>query len=237
VEHTARYEDVQITLREPVHGLTEVAGVLGIPEWWPTGARIGIALGHSASANMDTPLLVSLQQQLTNSGFLTIRFNFPFAQARKKKADAQPILEDAFRAALNIFARDATAAPAHLFIGGINLGAEVVASLCAKRLRADGVFLMGYPLHPVNKPEEAEAQKLFRAIAPLLFIEGTRNRYCNLDALRKTMLRIGAPNTLHVVKEADHQFHVTKKSGRTAEEVEGEVGTVIDSWIRRLLDT
>jgi len=235
VEHAARYEDVQIQLREPVHGVNTLSGVLGVPEWWPTGARIGVVLAHGAHTDMNAPLLVSLQERLTDSGYLTIRFNFPFAEAKKKKVDDQLILEEAYRAALNVFGRDPTAAPAHLFVGGTHVGAQIVANMCAGRLRADGAFLLGYPLHPPKKPELAEAQKLFRIIAPILFIQGTRDRYCDLDALRKTLARIGAPSTLHIVQEADHQFHVLKKSGRTQQDVENEVGEVIEAWMQRIL--
>ena len=74
--------------------------MLGIPEWWPTGARIGVVLAHGAQSDMNDPLLQSVQKKLTDSGYLTIRFNFPFAEAKKKKPDEDAILEDAYSAAL-----------------------------------------------------------------------------------------------------------------------------------------
>ncbi len=226
---------MDIPLRDPVHGLNKLSGVLGIPEWWPTGARIGVAMAHGAQEDMNTPLLETLQKRLTDGGFLTIRFNFPFAEAGKKKPDEESVLEDAYRAALNVLGRDPTAAPAHIFLGGVHLGARIVASLCAKRLRADGVFLMGYPLHPQGKPEDIDAQPLFRAIAPLLFLEGSRDRFCEPAALRKTLLRVGAPYRLHVVEDADHRFQVLRKSGRTDEEVFDEMGEELEGWLHGIL--
>jgi len=46
LEPTARYEDVRIPLHEPGHELESVSGVLGIPEWWPTGSRVGVVLAQ-----------------------------------------------------------------------------------------------------------------------------------------------------------------------------------------------
>jgi len=235
VEHAARYEDLKIPLRDPVHGLSELSGVLGIPEWWPTGARIGVVLAHGAQSDMNDPLLQSVQKKLTDSGYLTIRFNFPFAEAKKKKPDEDAILEDAYSAALGILARDPTAAPAHFFVGGMHLGAKIVANLSAARLRSDGVFLIGYPLHEAGKSEAVEARPLFRIIAPLLFIQGSKDKFCDLSALRKTLLRVGAPHSLYTLEEVDHRFIAPKKSGRSNEEIYEALATKLEQWMSNIL--
>jgi predicted alpha/beta-hydrolase family hydrolase len=235
VEHVARYEDVKIPLRDPVHGLSELSGVLGIPEWWPTGARIGVVLAHGGQADMNAPMLESLQKSLTDSGYLTIRFNFPFAEARKKKPDEDIILEDAFGAAMGILARDPTAAPAHVFVGGMHLGAKIVANLSAARLRSDGVFLIGYPLHQAGKSDEVEARPLFRIIAPLLFIQGSKDKFCDLSALRKTLLRVGAPYSLYTLEEVDHRYIAPKKSGRPDEEIYQAIAAKLVQWMSKIL--
>jgi predicted alpha/beta-hydrolase family hydrolase len=235
VEHAARYEDVKIPLRDPVHGLSELSGVLGIPEWWPTGARIGVVLAHGAGSDMNNPLLVSVQKRLTDGGYLTIRFNFPFAEGKKKKPDEDLILEDAYSAALGILARDPTAAPAHVFVGGMQLGARIVANLSAARLRSDGVFLIGYPLHEAGKSDVVDARPLFRIIAPLLFIQGSKDKFCDLSALRKTLLRVGAPHSLFTLEEVDHRLIAPKKSGRPDEEIYAGLATKLEQWMSKIL--
>ena len=102
-------------------------------------------------------------------------------------------------------------------------------------MRADGLILMGYPLHPQGKPEKLRADQLYRVVAPMLFVQGTRDRNCELDALRRTLARVGAPTALHLAEEADHHFKVLKKSGRTAEEIHQEVVGVVDTWIEKIL--
>jgi predicted alpha/beta-hydrolase family hydrolase len=103
------------------------------------------------------------------------------------------------------------------------------------RLRVDGLFFLGFPLHPPDKPKDLDAEVLYRVIAPMLFVQGTRDRNCDLDVLRKTLARVGAPKTLHVVAEADHALKVLKKSGRTQEAVIDETLATLQGWIQKVI--
>ncbi len=235
LEPLARFEEIKIPLIEPVHGLEAVSGVLGVPEWWPTGARVSVVLAHGASGSKDDPLLVALQQALTERKVLTLRFNFPFAEAEKSKPDPMPVLERTLRHAIATLGRDPTAAPAHLFIGGRGLGGRVAANLATSQVRSDGLFFLGFPLHPPGRPAELRVDRLFRIVSPMLFVQGTRDRSCEIPVLRKTLVRVGAPTTLHVIDEADQSFRVPRKTGRTAADVHREILTVLDAWIERVL--
>jgi predicted alpha/beta-hydrolase family hydrolase len=237
VEPSARFEDVKIQLPDPVHGLSEVSGVLGVPRWWPTGARVSIVLAHGAGTNSADPLVEHLHRELTERRYLTLRFNFPFAEAKKRRPDPMQVLRRTFRAAIGALARDPTAAPAHLFLGGVGLGAQVAAEIAGARVRVDGLFLLGFPLHPANKPEEVKADELFRVVSPVLFAQGSRDKRCAVDVLRRTLLRVGAPTTLHVMDDADQNFKVLKKSGRAPEEVREELMGLIDGWISKVLES
>jgi len=235
VEPSARYEEIKIPLLDPVHGLEEVSAVLGIPRWWPTGARVGVVLAHGLGSNMNDATLTQLHRDLTESRFLCLRFNFPFAEANKRRPDEMQVLRRCFRSAINLLARDPTAAAAHLFLAGKGLGGRVAAEVTISRVRADGLILMGYPLHPASKPDESSAEQLYRVVSPMLFIQGTRDRYCSVDTLRRTLGRVGAPTALHLVQEADHQFKVLKKSGRSEEEIGQEILNVTEGWMDKAL--
>jgi hypothetical protein len=236
MEPTAQFEEIEIPLVEPVHGLTTVSGVLGVPEWWPTGERVAVVIAHAGTSDFQDPLISTLTRGLTTRSYLTLRFNFPFAQAGKRSsADSPAVLEHGFRSALNALGRDPTALPARLFVGGVGLGARVAAGLVADRLHADGLFLLGFPLHPQNKPEKSDSEILFRATAPMLFVQGTRDRRCQGEALRRALRRVGAPIELYDVEDADSAFHVPKKSHRTNERVQAEVFGVVSNWIARRL--
>jgi predicted alpha/beta-hydrolase family hydrolase len=233
VEPTARFEQVRIPLREPLHGLDAVPATLGVPEWWPTGARVGVVIAHGAQKS--DPLLEFLQRELTERKYLTLRFVFPFAEAEKKRPDPDEVLLRVYRSAVAMLHNDPTAAPAHLFIGGKNVGASAAVHTATARTRVDGLFLLGYPLHKQDEPESVQAdQRLYRVVNPILFLTGTRDRQCDIPTLRRVRLRVGAPTEIHPVAEADHPFRV-RKSDRNPEDVQREVLSVLDQWMRKVI--
>jgi predicted alpha/beta-hydrolase family hydrolase len=236
VEPPPRFEEIEIPLPEPVHGLEAVTGVLGIPRWWPTGARVSVVLSHGAGRDMGDPVIEHLHSELTERRYLTLRFNHPFAEAKKRRPDSMRVLRRTMRAAVGILASDSTAAPAHLFLGGKGLGGQVAAELAGARVRVDGLFFLGYPLHTSGKPEAVQAEQLYRLISPMLFIQGTRDRKGDIDVLRETLTRVGAPTTLQICQEADQHFKVLKKSDRTEEEVRAEILDKLDGWITKVLE-
>jgi hypothetical protein len=235
VEPSARFEDLKIPIPDPVHGLEAVSGVLGIPRWWPTGSRVSVVIAHGASDDMNDPVIEHMHRELTERRYLTLRFNFPFAEAKKRRPDDPGVLRRTFRAAISALGRDPTAAPAHLFLGGKGLGGQVASDLASARMRVDGLFLMAYPLHPQDKPDKIQPEQLFRIVSPALFLQGTKDRTCDLELLRQTLSRVGAPTSLFVSQEADRNFKVAKKSGRTPEEVRSELTAALDDWIQKIL--
>jgi len=235
VDPASRYEEIKIPLSEPIHGLDAVSAVLGVPRWWPTGSRVGVVLAHGTTGDMNSEAIEGLHRSLTERRYFCLRFNFPFAEAGKRRPDSLPVLRRTMRAALGALGRDPTAAPAHLFLGGIGLGGQVAADLAAARVRVDGLFLMAYPLHPAGKPEELQPEQLFRIVSPAIFLQGDRDTTCDVETLRQTLVRVGAPTVLKVIAEADRTFKVLKKSGRTQEEVIDEMTRALDEWIRSIL--
>jgi len=236
MESSERFDEIQIPLLESVHGLRHVRGVLGTPEWWPTGERVAVVVAHGSSKSCDDPLIEHLTRALTARGVLSLRFNFPYAEAGKRAtSDSPAVLERTFKAAVALLGRDPSALPARLFVGGLGLGGRVAAELAAGRLHADGLFLLGFPLHAQDKPEKVDPDVLYRVTSPMLFVQGTRDRRCQGEALRRALRRVGAPIELHDVEHADSSFHVPKKSGRSEAEIHAEVVAVLSGWISRRL--
>jgi hypothetical protein len=236
VEPAARFEEIKIPLRESARGVSEVSAILGVPQWWPTGQRVGVVLAHGAGRDLSDPLLEFLQRSLTERRCLTLRFNFPFGESGKKRPDSAEVLQRTFRAAIATLARDPNAAPARLFLGAKGLGGAAAASLAGARVRVDGTFFMGFPLHPAGKPELVQPEELFRVISPMLFLQGERDRHCDLDVLRRTLTRVGAPTTLQVIEDADQHFKVLKKSSRSDDDVLEEMLAYIYAWIHKVAD-
>jgi hypothetical protein len=77
VEPSARLEEIKIPLHESVRGVTEVSAILGVPQWWPTGQRVGVVFAHGLGRDLSDPVLEFLQSALTERRCLTLRFNLP----------------------------------------------------------------------------------------------------------------------------------------------------------------
>jgi hypothetical protein len=234
-ESAPQYEPIKIPLIEPVHDLDSVTGRLGVPEWWPTGARISVVIAQASAA--EDPLLDTLQKALTERKYLTLRFPMPYMVAGKRNPDEPLVMVRTYQAAMQVLSQDPSAAPAYIFAGGKNAGAIAAAHAATTRLRIQGLFFLGYPLHKQGRPKDVRDERLYRIITPMLFVQGSNDRQCELPALRKTLTRVGAPVQLHVVEDADHQLHVPKKSPRSQDEVNREVLAVLEAWVRKTLGT
>lgn len=230
---TPQFEEIKIPLPDRVHDLDAVTGMLGIPEWWPTGSRVSVVIARAAGG--PDPMIEHLQRELTAKKILTLSFPLPFMQAGKKAPDDLRVMRRTYQAAVTLLAQDPSAAPAHVFIGGKNFGALAAAQAATTRMRVEGLFLLGFPLHKQDDPSDPRSEQLFRAITPMLFVQGRRDRHCDLPTLRRTLGRVGAPVQLHVVEDADHQLHVPKKSGRTPEQVNAEVLAALEGWMKKTL--
>ncbi len=234
VEQSAQFREFKIPLAEPIHGRESVSAVLGIPEWWPTCQRIAMVIAHDADSDLHHPLLEHLQDRLTNEKFLTLRFNFPFAEAHEPaSADAGDTLPRTFRTAIAALHRDPTSSPAHIFIGGHGLGARVAAEIATTQIRIEGTFLIGFPLHASGDPDRISAEQLYRITSPTLFIQGDRDHQCQLGALDKTVRRMGTTTEVRSVRDADENFAVPGESLRSSDEIYDEVFKHLLKWSDR----
>ena len=236
VEPSARFEEIKIRLPDPVHGLEEVSAVLGIPRWWPTGSRVSVLLAHDKTGDMNDPTVAHVHRQLTERRYLTLRFNFPFAEARRSRPDSVDVLRRTLRAALGALGRDPTAAPAHLFLGGKGLGGQVALDLASSRLRVDGLFLMSYPLHPAGPARQAPGRSAVPHRQPGALPAGqprphlrSRRAAPHADARRR------AERAASSVRRPIATSSVPKKSPRTSEEVRDEIAAALDEWIQKVL--
>ncbi len=212
-----------------------VAGNVGTPEWWPSGQRVGVVLGHDTAGNLDQPELMALQLAMAERGHLTLRFNFPYAEAQKKRPDAPEVLERTFRAAAARLMVDPENAPARIIIGGVGLGARVATQAVAHGMKVDGIASLGYPLHPAGKPNQQKVDSLYRIICPMLFVQGSRDTHCRIDRLEALLRRVGAPTRMHVISDVGQGLALIKRTNRTQEEVSQEIVDALESFIQAVM--
>jgi predicted alpha/beta-hydrolase family hydrolase len=93
-----------------------------------------------------------------------------------------------------------------------------------------GLAFFGFPLHPAGKPSSERAKHLGDIRIPMLFLQGTRDNLAELSLLEPVVKTLGALAALHLVKDADHSFHVPARSGRNDGEVMNEILDAFAAW-------
>ncbi len=227
---SVRYETVDIRVMPEI----TVPGVVGTPEWWPSGRRVGVVLAHDQGSGLDQPLIVAIQEALAAEGHLTLRFAFPFAHEGRSRPDNDAILQRTFRAATNVLLGDRDLAPARLLVGGAGLGARIAALAVSSGLKVDGIAALGFPLHLAGKPHLMRADALFRIVCPILFIQGDRDPHCRLDRLEGLLQRLGAPSRVHPVRDAGQGLEPIKRTERTREDVFAETLSALKAFLQKI---
>ena len=209
-----------------------VSALLVLPP--PPGARLVCVLAHGAGAGMRHPFLESVAQALAELAIATLRYQFPYMEARARRPDPPAVAELAVRAAVAEAARAAPGLP--LLAGGKSFGGRMTSSAQAKEPLpgVHGLVFLGFPLHPPGRPGDQRAEHLAEVQIPMLFLQGTRDEFADLKLLGPVIKRLGTRATLHLVDGADHSFHVLKRSGRTDGEVLRELMGAVGDWARKL---
>jgi hypothetical protein len=68
----------------------------------------------------------------------------------------------------------------------------------------------------------------------MLFLQGSRDSLAELSLLEPVVKGLKRRATLHVVKDADHSFHVPARSGRKDSEVMDKILDAFADWADRL---
>jgi len=229
VDGEVKFEPIEIKVSADV----TVSGRISMPEWWPSGQRIGVVLAHDLETSLDDPRILALQRGLSERSHLVLAFNFPYTQQGKKRPDPEPLLERTFRAAVAMILRDAEAAPGRVFVGGYGLGARIATHVVAQGLKVEGLICLGFPLHPSGKPNQQRIDALYRVTSPILFVQGARDAHCRVDRLSSALKTIGAPTQLHVIEDCGQGLGLIRRSTRAPENVDAEVLARIEQFIRK----
>ncbi len=208
----------------------KIRGVLGVPR--STTMAAILVLGHGANNDMDQPLIAGVHERLAREGVVTVRFNFPYAQEGKKHPDPDAVLEGTFRLVLEYVGEMEEFKGLEMFLGGKSMGARLASQLVAQDVGANGLIFLGYPLHAPGKLDNLRDQHLSKIPCPMLFVEGSRDPFCNLERLGGVMSRLPVRSDLHVIPGGGHSFETA--SGSPGPETLDEITRVILSWLESL---
>jgi predicted alpha/beta-hydrolase family hydrolase len=192
-------------------------------------------MAHGAGAGMTHPFLAAVSSGLLERGISTLGYQFPYMEERSNRPDIPAVAHSAVRAAV---AESARVSPgAALFAGGKSFGGRMTSQAQAESPMPGvrGLIFLGFPLHPPNRPSDDRAKHLFDVKVPMLFLQGSRDEFANLDLLQPLVERLGSLTTLKLFPEADHSFHVPKRSGKNDVEIRAEMLDATAAWINGVI--
>jgi uncharacterized protein len=197
----------------------------------PARASACFVFAHGAGAGMNHPFMATVAAGLGERGIATLRYQFPYMEKGSKRPDAPAVAHAAVRAAVAEAARRCKGLP--LIAGGKSFGGRMTSQTqaAAPLEGVHGLAFFGFPLHPAGKPSSDRAKHFGDIKLPMLFLQGSRDSLAELSLLEPVVKSLKRRATLHVVKDADHSFHVPARSGRKDSEVMNEVLDAFANWV------
>ena len=206
-----------------------ILGRVSVSVMKPKRYEAAAVVAHGAGGNMQSPLLCNLQSYLADRSVAAVRFNFLYTESKRRAPDRRVVLEAACKSVADWVWSELQ--PGKLFLGGKSMGGRMASYLAAEGYRCEGLFFLGYPLHPPGKPDQLRKEHLGRIPVPMLFVSGTRDALCRLNLLHPIVNELGPRVTLHVVEGGDHSFNTPKSLKREKSEVEREILETVDGWM------
>ncbi|MBI2964727.1 MAG: dienelactone hydrolase family protein [Chloroflexi bacterium] len=203
------------TFRIQMDGSQSVTATRVRPDGEPAGWTFIYAPG--AGSNIHDPFGRKLSAQFAAKGIEVIRFQFPYAEAKRRLPDRTPVLEATWTAAISQSRRPDT----KLAVGGRSMGGRIASQVVAGGEEVDALILFAYPLHPPDQPGNLRTKHLPDIAAPTLFISGTQDEFGTPDELA-TAIALVRGARLHRLEGANHGFGPVKGIGRAKEDIEEE---------------
>lgn len=201
----------------------------------PTRAVACLVLAHGAGAGMDHPFMAAWARDLAAIKIATLRFQFPYMERRGRRPDSPVLCHATVRAAVAAAHELAPSLP--LLAGGKSFGGRMTSQAQAELPlpHVGGLVFFGFPLHPPKQASIERGAHLFQVQVPMLFLQGTRDAFAELELLKPLAQRLGRRTTLTLLEDADHSFHVPVRSGRSEAQVRDEVLEAFAAWTDTVL--
>ena len=182
----------------------------------PTSSKATLLLAHGAGAGMESSFMEATAQGLAGLGWHVVRFEFPYMQrqrllGKRRPPDRAEILIAHFREQVS-----ALAGSSPLFIGGKSMGGRIASLVAASLFDQDQIracLCLGYPFHPLGRPDNLRIEHLQKITSPVLIVQGERDAMGRLDEVETYPL---APAVeLAWIPDGDHSFKPRQRSGHS----------------------
>ena len=186
-------------------------------------AKAHLIFAHGAGADKSSEFMTRFTQLLNDAAYSVTRFNFPYmdrkiAEDKKFPPDRMPKLLDCFEQVLTDYEQDLP-----LYLIGKSMGGRVAATLSgdseinsAHLTKIKGVICLGYPFHPIGKPEKLRMTPIETLKKPALILQGDRDKLGD----KEMIATLDIPELCQVVflPDGDHDLKPRVRSGKTHEQ-------------------
>ena len=215
-----------------------IAGAEGIMltdfvELGPKSARATILLAHGAGAPMDSAAMTAIAEALADEDLRVVRFEFSYMANRRTEGSRRPPpraekLNHEYQAVI-----EAVQVYGPLIIGGKSMGGRVASMIAEELFEADriaGLLCVGYPFHPIGKPEKLRTEHLQNLRTPTLICQGTRDPFGSKDEVNAYDL--SSAIRLRWFEDGDHDLKPRKRiSGFTHADHMKLMGAAVSDWV------
>jgi predicted alpha/beta-hydrolase family hydrolase len=201
-----------------------------VHEIWqsPDAAVAAIVLAHGAGAGMRHRNMQALADAFGAHGVATLRFDFPFIEAGRKRVDS-PAVATARIAAAFRSASERTRLP--LWLGGHSFGGRMAShAVLTGEIAPAGLVFCSFPLHMPGKPGTERARHLADVRLPMLFLSGTRDELATPALLEQVVATLPTAK-LHWLDTADHGYRVRQRERGDKGDVFDEIGREARAFI------
>ena len=203
----------------------------------PEDARVTILLAHGAGAPMDSASMNATTKALAAAGFRVARFEFAYMAGRRTEAGKKPppkaeTVMVEYVAAID----DLGPTNGPLIIGGKSMGGRVASMIADDMLAAGriaGLVCLGYPFHPMGKPNQLRTAHLEAMKCPALIVQGTRD----IMGARDEVAGYTLSKAIEILwlEDGDHDLKPRKAvSGFTAAQHMQAMASAVKSFAGRL---
>lgn len=201
----------------------------------PENARATILLAHGAGAPMDSAAMNAVTKALVTAGLRIARFEFTYMASRRTEAGRKPPPRAEKVMGEYIAAVKALKAKGPLIIGGKSMGGRVASMVCDDLLakgEVAGLLCLGYPFHPVGKPEQLRTAHLANLKTPALIVQGTRDPF----GTREEVATYELSKQIEIIwlEDGDHDLKPRKAvSGFSAAGHLATTAKAVGAWVEK----
>ena len=197
-------------------------------------ATAGLVLAHGAGGGQQSRFMVDAARALADRGVTTATFDFPYMAQGRSVPDKPPVLETAWRTAIDEARADEAFAGLPLFIGGKSMGGRIASHIAAQGTPGlAGLIYLGYPLHPPGRTGQRRDAHLPSIQEPMLFVQGTRDLFGTASEISALLPVLNSRTRLLEVVDGDHSFKVRVKiAGQKQDAVLAGIFDAVAAFVR-----